>query len=347
MVLITVPDGLRPGDAMVVMHLDEEYSITVPDEVGGGAMIEVDLPDVPPTPATNEVLVIVPDGCFESDIFTVDFDGRQFDICVPAGCLPGDEIQVEVPPQPEERQQQQQQQQEEERQQQQQVQRRRQQRQESPRHLVGRRVALRGLVSKSILNGRKGEVVTFAAEQEQLIVCIDGMCPEVAVRMENVEALPLNDEPDPDNDEPPEAPPAGVHYVGDRVLVERSNGRQSLATIVEYEEAFETYTVDVGSGVLKYGVEESFITPYETSNDWAGPQRRVNGRWEGYYVGRRVRIPSMLNSSDDDDKNGVVQGYDDRTGFYHVELDSGVIRRSVLFKHMRVIYVLRDGDVYS
>ena len=42
-----------------------------------------------------------------------------------------------------------------------------------------------------------------------------------------------------------------------------------------------------------------------------GPSERVDGRWQGFYVGRRVRIPAMLNSSSDDDKNGAIVGYDD------------------------------------
>ena len=64
-------------------------------------------------------------------------------------------------------------------------------------------------------------------------------------------------------------------------------------------------------------------------------------------MGRRVRIPSMLPSSDDDDKNGTVLGFDAATGFYHVELDSGVVRRSVLFRDITVPYQVRDEDIYT
>ena len=42
-----------------------------------------------------------------------------------------------------------------------------------------------------------------------------------------------------------------MHYVGDRVLVERSGGQTSLGTVVEYDEVFENYVIDVGNGVLK------------------------------------------------------------------------------------------------
>ena len=175
------------------------------------------------------------------------------------------------------------------------------------------------------------------------MLAIDGVGCDIRVRWDNVIVLPEDDRPDPDGDEPLEAPPAGVHYVGDRVKVERSNGRMSLATIVEYDEVMETYTVDTGHCVLKYGVEESYIIPYETTDVWAGPLTRApSGAWEGYFVGRRVRIPAMRASSDDDDKNGYIQGYNDRTGFYTVELDSGLIRRSVLFSHIKVLYTLHD-----
>ena len=329
-VAVTVPDGLRSGDEFTVAFEGAEYTISVPPGVRAGESIDVEMPCAAPE-AAPAVTVAVPDGCYEDDEFTVDHCGHQFVVCVPAGCGPGDEIAVEVPldatldaEEPASSW--------------------------TPQLLVGRRVELHGLVSKGLLNGRRGTVLRFLDAKQQFLVAIDGMCPDVAVRCEHVAALPEGDEaarPDYD-DEPPEAPPAGVHYVGDRVLIERSSGRRSLATIVEFDEVFETYTVDVGHGLLKYGVEESYIAPYETSDEWAGPTRRVDGRWEGFFVGRRVRIPAMLNSSEDDDKNGAVVGYDARTGFYAVELDSGLVRRSgLLFRHIKVVYQLRDDEVYT
>jgi hypothetical protein len=77
-----------------------------------------------------------------------------------------------------------------------------------------------------------------------------------------------------------------------------------------------------------------------------GPSERVDGRWQGFYVGRRVRIPAMLNSSSDDDKNGAIVGYDERTsGFFCVELDSGVVRRTVLYRQIKPLYVLREDEL--
>ena len=45
-------------------------------------------------------------------------------------------------------------------------------------------------------------------------------------------------------------------------------------------------------------------------------------------------------NADDDDMNGEVIGYDPGTRFYHVQLDSGVLRRTVLFKNIKVVYQL-------
>ena len=109
-----------------------------------------------------------------------------------------------------------------------------------------------GLITNGLLNGRKGSLISFDAEKGLFKLAIDKMFPYVAIRAENLIPLPWEEEPDTSNDEEPlEAPRAGVHYVGDRVMVERSNGRTSLATLVEYDEVFETYTVDVGNGMLK------------------------------------------------------------------------------------------------
>ena len=48
----------------------------------------------------------------------------------------------------------------------------------------------------------------------------------------------------------------------------------------------------------RYGVEESYLTPYETSSDWAGPCKGGGG----YFVGRRVRLPHLGRF--EADKNG-------------------------------------------
>lgn len=339
-IIVEVPAGLHPGDAMTITVGNDEFTIVIPDGVHGGALLDVDIPsEVQPSYTSSSappstVAVIVPDGCFEGDEFSVVADGSVFSVCVPKGCAPGDEIEVtvseEAPEEPPEEEPQPQ--------------------QYSAARLVGRRVELCGLVAKAILNGRRGTVRLYRADRDRLLLSLGGIGADVHVRPEHVRELSPDDEAegvddDAGDDEPPVAPAAGAHYVGDRVLVERSDGRRSMACVVEYDEVLETYTVDVGRGVLKHLVEESSLTPYETSQQWVGPSERVDGRWQGFYVGRRVRIPAMLNSSSDDDKNGAIVSYDERSGFYHVELDSGIVRRTVLYRQIKPLYVLREDEV--
>lgn len=75
----------------------------------------------------------------------------------------------------------------------------------------------------------------YNEERDRLTVTIDGVTPDVAVKMSNLRELPAEDIA-PLTSEPPEAPPAGIYYVGDRVKVERSNGEKSPSTVVEYAE---------------------------------------------------------------------------------------------------------------
>jgi hypothetical protein len=114
-------------------------------------------------------------------------------------------------------------------------------------------------------------------------VRIDGMQPDVAVKMSNLKELPETDFC-PVSEEPPEAPHAyGLYFSGDPVLVERSDGSQSECTIVEYDEVFETFTVNIGGAVCKYGVEESYIKAIEDMSLPAGE----------FHIGRRVRVRKM------------------------------------------------------
>jgi hypothetical protein len=346
---VTVPEGLQAGDTMMVGHHGQEFAITVPEGVQGGCLLDVDLPiddscagvtSLPSLPSPSSVIVVVPDGCYEGDEFTVSFNSKEFNICVPGGCQGGDEIEVEVPEAEDEEE----------------SPLRKSPRHtreeappvlppESPEELVDMRAMVCGLVSNGLLNSRKGTLVSYDASSGLYRLAIDKMYPHVFIRRENLLPLPWEEEPDDSNNEEPlQAPPAGVHYVGDRVNVERSNGRTSLATVVEYDEGFETFTVDVGNGVLKYGVEESYITPHETSNDWVGQPQRVHGVWQGFFAGRRVRISRTLaRSDDDDDRDGAVVGFEARSGKYVVEMDSGVVRNDVPFGEIKVPYRMRGA----
>jgi hypothetical protein len=157
LISVVIPEGLFAGDSMSFAFGVDEFAIVVPPGMHGGEAMEVEIPDIPEHAASSSspstVIVTVPAGCYMGDEFTVEFDSRTFSIGVPDGCGPGDEIEVAVPLEEA----------------------------LSPSQLVGRRVTLCGLVAKGILNGRKGSVLSYSLDKDQLLVAIDGMCPEVAV----------------------------------------------------------------------------------------------------------------------------------------------------------------------
>jgi len=347
---VTVPEGLQGGDAMSVLVGEQEFTLTVPDGLEAGALIEVDLPvdegapdaDPPPEEAmTEKVIVTVPAGLGPGDPFSVETAwGGVFEITVPDGVYEGDAIEVELPtqasqgpaeplppprePSPPPRE----------------------PSPESPprkplgpatcaAELPGRRVQLVKLVAKPVMNHKKGTCLSYDAERDRCVVKIDNMAPAVAVKWENLEELPPDDVEVRSSD-PPEAPPAGIYYAGDKVLVERSNGSTSEASIVEYDEVMETYVVDVGGGMLKYGVEESYITPVEHSKVRCGE----------HFEGRSVRIPhlkhmlALTRRVHEADLNGTVRGYNEKTGRYTVHMKSGAIERNIRFNEMKVVYHL-------
>jgi len=182
-------------------------------------------------------------------------------------------------------------------------------------------------IAKAILNGRKGTVRSYNPDKDRLVVTIDGMHPDVAVAFRNLSELPPDDAvmqlPDT---EPPEAALAGVYYVGDRVKMERTNGSISYASIFEFDEVMQAYTVDVGGGVLKYGVEESYITHVDHTGEWAGK----------HFVGRKVRIPHL--GPREVDKTGIIRGHDDNTRKYTVALENGKILNDLTFEQIKVPY---------
>ena len=110
--------------------------------------------------------------------------------------------------------------------------------------------------------------------------------------------------------------------LGDRVKLERSNGSISYALIVEYDEVMKVYTVDVGSGILKYGVEESYITHVDHTGEWAGK----------HFIGRKVRVPSM--GGRDFDKNGIIRGHSEGSDTYTVSFENGKILGGLTFEQV-------------
>lgn len=101
-VTVTVPDGVYAGDGFVIEFDGQQLSVTCPDGCGPGDAINLEVPAGDGSggggSGAQMVEITVPDGCFEGMEFTVEFEGRQFNITTPDGCGPGDAIQIEVPP---------------------------------------------------------------------------------------------------------------------------------------------------------------------------------------------------------------------------------------------------------
>ena len=370
-VTLTVPDGVFAGMDMAVEWDGVTYNIAVPEGVGPGQEITVELPSAggapPATAGMTPVTLTVPDGLYAGMDMAVEWGGVSYNIAVPEGVGPGQEITVELPsldeppadtvmsgaqhepaptgapalpdPGP-----------------------------DDAIEMLGRRVELAGLVAKAVLNGRKGCVIEYDDRLSRPVVMIDCLEPEVAVAYENLIWLPDEDEAEERTEEPPEALPAGLYFQGDRVNVTRSNGDVTFGIIVEYDEGFETYTVSLGGedcavAILKcsatsqkvgpseqertvarrrpppigsqrlprplfssrrYGVEESYIEPIDMSQVVAGD----------FVVGRKVRVPRLGGhlkkaSQRDDARNGRLQAFDAASGTYTVQMDNGSVERGI------------------
>jgi hypothetical protein len=72
-VVVTVPEGLMPGDEMNVSAGDQEFVVVVPPGCFAGSAIEVALP--PPEPQGSFMDVDLPPDCRPGDELTVDIDG--------------------------------------------------------------------------------------------------------------------------------------------------------------------------------------------------------------------------------------------------------------------------------
>ena len=96
---VCVPDGIAEGEEFLLEFQGLQLSVACPPGCGPGDAIniEIDVPEDSTASAPQQVEVVVPDGCYPGMEFTVEFDGRQFNIGVPDGCEPGTPIMVEVP----------------------------------------------------------------------------------------------------------------------------------------------------------------------------------------------------------------------------------------------------------
>ena len=100
---LTVPDASFPGDQITVSAGGEEFLVTVPNGVGPGSLIEVDLPlaseqAAPEAQLNQRVQVTIPENCRAGEPFSVQAPwGGVFEVVVPEGLLPGDFLEVELP----------------------------------------------------------------------------------------------------------------------------------------------------------------------------------------------------------------------------------------------------------
>ena len=202
---VEIPAGLVPGDQMSVSADGGSFLVVVPDGCRGGDVLEVNLPvdDVPAAAATELVQVTIPNDCFAGDPLSVQAAwGGVFEVVVPAGLLPGDVMEVELPTEE----------------------------------------------AASSEPGTDARADTPTSAEEAV--------PSTA-----------------------ESEYAGLHKLGSRVSVLRTNGTYSPGTIRDYDYLSDTYTLELDGGALKYLVDEDSIAPLDYRPAKAGE----------HFVGRRVQ----------------------------------------------------------
>jgi len=103
MVVVAVPDGVYEGHEFVLEYGGQQLTVCCPDGCGPGDEINLEVPagdedsSTGAAPPPNLVDVAVPDGCCPGMEFTVEFEGRSFNITVPDGVNAGEMLTVEVP----------------------------------------------------------------------------------------------------------------------------------------------------------------------------------------------------------------------------------------------------------
>jgi len=221
---VEVPAGLISGDPFNVEAGGLNFEICVPDGVGGGDLIDVDLPiDVPETPTTEQagaqpllvpVTLTVPDGVFPGMEMAVEWDGVSYNIAVPDGVGPGQEITVELPAAP--------------------------QLEPEPMDTGGMDVSALSAALPPLPAGISVDAARY------LEAC--DMSGEVRGNT-GVGPYPMHTDGDFD-----------LHQ---DVLVYRSDGSWTPATVQTYDERADTYDVEVEGGQMKYMVEMDCLMPIE------------------------------------------------------------------------------------
>ena len=98
MVTVCVPDGVYEGQEFQLEFEGQVLNVICPDGCAGGDEINLEVPAAPADgapPPPMLVDVVIPDGCYAGNEFTVDFDGKSFNIIVPDGLNPGEMLTVE------------------------------------------------------------------------------------------------------------------------------------------------------------------------------------------------------------------------------------------------------------
>ena len=138
---------------------------------------------------------------------------------------------------------------------------------------------------------------------------------------------------------PTPAPYYGRYKIGEKVQVQRTSGAWSPATIKEYDELSDCYTIELlVSRQLKYFVSENEIQPLEFEAEKCGE----------HFYGRRVQVP-FVGAMSKDEVMGEVRAYDEATSTYTVALDSGTIKKGLVSDEIKVRperkkYKLRPQD---
>ena len=127
--------------------------------------------------------------------------------------------------------------------------------------------------------------------------------------------------------EPPPPPPYyGRYKLGEKVQVQRTSGDWSPASVKEYDELSDTYTVELlVTKQLKYMVSENELQPLEFRAQQCGE----------HFQGRRVQVP-FVGAMSRDEVMGEVRAYDEATDTYTVAMDSGVTKTGLLADEIKV-----------
>ena len=259
---VTVPEGLGPGDSMLVAAPNgQEFELCVPDGCFGGAMIDVELPIeerprsrrvtpalpteeprsrrvtaealpigeqprsrrvTPALPAMTLVSLTVPDGLCAGMEMNVDWGGLNYTVIVPDGSAAGDEINIELP-------------------------------------------ALEA--ANPTAPPPEGEAEALLSFMQAEMSIADDDCPPPPLPPPRVKRPPAKPLP------PPEECPHR-YKPGQRVYVLRSNGAVTLATVEHgYEMMFDTlYQVRTDDGLMKAAVAEEELSeaPDAPPDPWSG-----------------------------------------------------------------------------